>query len=97
MRILDTNYLKEMKRRGLFFLGVYIEMRVMIFLWMNISYFSSQFISGKKVASVSVEEFIEHSVRCSLKGYKGNNSHFYSAIGVLIPGTVGGLSIKWVK
>ncbi|MFA9560546.1 TetR/AcrR family transcriptional regulator [Evansella sp. AB-rgal1] len=63
------DYFKEMIELGK--IGdINVELQVMNFLWMNLGYFSSQFISGKKVAQVPVEDFIEHSVKVFAKGLK---------------------------
>jgi len=61
-------YLSEMKGKGEIAEDVDIELQVMNFLWMNLGFFSSQFISGKKVAKVPVEDFIESSVKTFTKG-----------------------------
>ncbi len=66
------DYLEEMKRRGKTN-DLDIELTIMSFLWMNLGYFSSKFISGSKVAAVPVDIFIEHSVKVFAKGLKNTN------------------------
>ncbi|SDZ63626.1 DNA-binding transcriptional regulator, AcrR family [Evansella caseinilytica] len=61
------DYFTEMKKRNKL-RDVNIELQVMNFLWMNLGYFSAQFISGNKVARVPVDDFIEHSVKVFAKG-----------------------------
>lgn len=63
-----VDYLTEMKKRGRISEEINIDLQVMNFLWMNLGYFSSQFISGKKVAIVSVDDFIDSSVKVFAKG-----------------------------
>ncbi|WP_280771025.1 TetR/AcrR family transcriptional regulator [Salipaludibacillus daqingensis] len=62
------NYLAEMVKKGKVAKDINIELQVMNFLWMNLGYFSSQFISGKKVAAVPVDDFIKSSVITFAKG-----------------------------
>lgn len=64
-----VNYLNEMKERNLI-VDINIEAVAMCFLTMNLGYFSSQFISAKKVAAIPVEVFIENSVKVFARGLK---------------------------
>ncbi|QOY36835.1 TetR/AcrR family transcriptional regulator [Anaerobacillus isosaccharinicus] len=64
------DYLLEMKRRDKIIPDINIELTVLSFMTMNLGFFSSQFISVKKVAVVSVEAFIEHSVKIFARGLK---------------------------
>lgn len=61
------DYLTEMKKREKI-IEVDIELTILSFMWMNLGFFSSQFISVKKVASISVDDFIEHSVKVFARG-----------------------------
>ena len=63
------DYLTEMKKRDKI-IDVDIELTVLSFMTMNLGFFSSQFISVKKVAVVSVESFIEHSVKIFARGLR---------------------------
>lgn len=62
------DYLTEMKARGKI-ADLDIEYTVLSYLWMNLGFFSSHFISVKKVtANVSLDKFIEHSVKVFARG-----------------------------
>ena len=61
------DYLIEMKKRGKV-IDCDIELTVLSFMTMNLGFFSAQFISVKKVAVVSIEAFIEHSVKVFARG-----------------------------
>lgn len=65
-----VEYLIEMKHRGEITSDLDIDKTVMSFMWMNLGFFSSQFISVKNVAVIPVEEFIEHSVKVFARGLK---------------------------
>ncbi|RXJ01795.1 TetR/AcrR family transcriptional regulator [Anaerobacillus alkaliphilus] len=67
-----VGYLEEMKRREEIN-NLDIDLTVMSFMWMNLGYFSSKFISVKKVAIVPLDTFIEHSVKVFAKGLKNPN------------------------
>jgi AcrR family transcriptional regulator len=69
MRSFLIDYLTEMKNRNKI-IDVDIEVTVLSFMTMNLGFFSSQFISVKKVAVVPVETFIEHSVKVFARGLK---------------------------
>ncbi|MFN7251866.1 MAG: TetR/AcrR family transcriptional regulator [Anaerobacillus sp.] len=69
MRSFLIDYLTEMKNRDKI-IDVDIEVTVLSFMTMNLGFFSSQFISVKKVAVVPVETFIEHSVKVFARGLK---------------------------
>ncbi|OIJ18859.1 hypothetical protein BKP45_15120 [Anaerobacillus alkalidiazotrophicus] len=64
-----VDYLTEMEKRGKI-IDTNIEVVVFSFMTMNLGYFSAQFISGKKVASVPLDAFIEHSVKVFARGLK---------------------------
>ncbi|MDG5788450.1 TetR/AcrR family transcriptional regulator [Evansella sp. AB-P1] len=64
------DYFEEMKKKNKIG-NINIELQVMNFLWMNLGYFSAQFISGTKVAQIPLETFIEHSVKTFAIGLKG--------------------------
>lgn len=68
IKVYLVDYLSEMKKRGKISESIDSDLQVMNFLWMNLGYFSSQFISGKKVAAVPVDDFIESSVKVFAKG-----------------------------
>jgi AcrR family transcriptional regulator len=69
MRSFLIDYLTEMKNRDKI-IDVDIGVTVLSFMTMNLGYFSSQFISVKKVAVVPVETFIEHSVKVFARGLR---------------------------
>lgn len=63
-----VDYLTEMKARGKVCDDFEIEPTVLSFMSMNLGYFSSQFISVKKVSIISVETFIKNSVKVFARG-----------------------------
>lgn len=63
-----VDYLTEMKERGKVCDDFEIEPTVLSFMSMNLGYFSSQFISVKKVSIISVETFIKSSVKVFARG-----------------------------
>ncbi len=67
MKKFMMDYLTEMKKRGKI-IDCHLELTVLSFMTMNLGFFSSQFISVKKVAVVTREEFIEHSVKVFARG-----------------------------
>lgn len=62
-----TNYFKEMQRRNKM-IDVDPEMQTMNFLYMNLGYFLSKFVSGHHVAQVPLDKFIEESVKTFVRG-----------------------------
>jgi AcrR family transcriptional regulator len=64
-----TDYFLRMKQMKKI-IDVNVEYTVMSFMWMNLGYFSSQFLAVKNVATVPVEVFIEHSVKVFARGLK---------------------------
>lgn len=62
------DYLNEMKKRGKICDDIEIEPTVLSFMTMNLGFFSSQFISVKKVSLVDIVEFIKHSVKVFARG-----------------------------
>lgn len=67
MKKFMIDYFTEMQRRGKI-IDCNLELTALSFMTMNLGFFSSQFISVQKVATVSREEFIEHSVKVFARG-----------------------------
>ncbi|PYZ93588.1 TetR family transcriptional regulator [Salipaludibacillus keqinensis] len=67
-----VEYFMEMQRKGKM-IAVDPEAQAMSFLWMNLGYFMSFQLGGRKVAQVPLKEFIEESVNVFVRGLTPSN------------------------